>query len=143
MTVKDVFPENERVERIVYVVQHFDNECTNKIIESKVEADYTVYENGGKHLWGTLHPAAPFRKGGTFQVFRLTNDPRCTGGGMTPDEFEQMLNNNYFHFYDFYVYMNKEDAENHVKYLIEDKIRELENQIKSIQHIDYIQLWKK
>lgn len=141
MKVKDVFPENERVKRIVYVVQHKENEISNKIIESKVEADYTVYENGGKHLWGTLHPAAPFRKGGTFQVFRLTNDPRSTGGGMSEKTFDKMLNSEYFHFYDFYVFMTKEAAENYVKNLIENKITELEEQIKSIKHIDYIQLW--
>lgn len=139
MKIKELFPVNERVDRIVYVVQHKDDELANEIFECKVNAEHIAYNEGFKHLWGTLRPAKPFKSGGEFQVFRLTNDPRCTGGGMRPKEFEAMLNSDYFHFYDFYVYTTKEAAENHVKRIIEHTISILEDQIKTIKHIDYIQ----
>ncbi len=138
MLIKDLFPENERVDTTVYVVQHNDNEYSNTIIECRVNAELSIYATGGKHLWGTLRPAAKFNRGNDMQVFRLSNDPTSTGGGMKPKDFDKMLNSDGFHFYDYYVYTTKEAAENHVKCIIENKVAELEQQLKNIKHINYV-----
>lgn len=138
MKIKDIFPENERVDRTVYVVQYDDGEYSNTIIECKANAELTIYATGCKHLWGTLKSPINFNRGNDMQVFRLSNDPTSTGCGMKPKEFDKMLDSDHFHFYNYYVYTTKEAAENHVKCIIEKKVIELEQQLKSIKHINYV-----
>lgn len=137
MKIKDLFPENERVDTTVYVVQHEDNEFTNTIIECKVNAELSVYATREKHLCGVLHSPVNFKNGNDKQVFRISNDTRNTNG-IKPKDFDIMLNSDSFNFYNFHIYTTKEGAEQYVKCMIENKTLELEQQLKNIKHINYV-----
>lgn len=137
MKIKDIFPENERVDRTAYVVQHEDNEFTNTIIECKVNAELSVYDTGEKHLCGILYSPVNFKNDNDKQVFRISNDTRNTNG-IKPKDFDVMLNSDSFNFYDFHIYVTKEGAEQYVKCMIEKKTLELEQQLKNIKHINYV-----
>lgn len=137
LKIKDILKAGERTNVRVYVVEQEGKQTTNTIIECDFDFEYNVYDDGFKKISGTLHPAKIFKTGSNFQVVRVSNNESNTSG-ISPQDFEHMLDSDYIHIIGFNIFTTKEAAEKYVKDLVSLKIQELEAEIKQLKHIEYI-----
>jgi len=137
LKIKDILKSGERTNLRVYVVEQENKQTVNTIIECDFDVEYNVYDDGFKKISGTLHPARIFKTGSNFQVIRVSNN-KCNTSGISPEDFEHMLNSDYIHVIGFNIFSTKEAAEKYVKDLVSLRIQELEAEIKQLKHIEYI-----